>query len=228
MYVLLKHNKQCVANGGALLWCCDWKKEETFKVIFQRYSNFLSHLGIDTIVFDGYDLSTKDATHQKWAGLMSHNVDIKDENSCPANRNTFFGNYHNKKNFVKALAANLKSKFKVVECPSDTDTSIVKESLMAAKSSPVIVFSDDTDILCLLVHHVANDSSLHEIFLTDMTKKKGKQRQYHRVSMLSRIQAMQFLICYCLLMPLLGVTQHRLFICLERHQSSKNSKLRLS
>ena len=67
-----------VVDGGALLWCCDWRKEETFKIIFQRYTNFLSHFRIDTIVFDGYDLSTKDATHQKRAGLMSRNVDIKD------------------------------------------------------------------------------------------------------------------------------------------------------
>lgn len=60
-----------IADGGVLLWCCDWKKDETFEVIFQRCSQFLTHLGIDTIVFDGYALSTKDATHQKRAGKMS-------------------------------------------------------------------------------------------------------------------------------------------------------------
>lgn len=171
-----------VADGGALLWCCDWKKGESFNVIFQKYSNFLRHLGIHTIVFDGYELSTKDATHQKRAGIMSQNVDIKNDNSCPANRTTFFGNYQNKENFVKALAKYLMDKFKVIECPSDADTTIVKEALMVAKESAVTIFSDDTDILCLLVHHVATDPLLHNILLTNMTRKKGKPREYYSIS----------------------------------------------
>ena len=36
----------------------------------------------------------------------------------------------------------------------------MKEAILAAENSPVTVFSDDTDILCLLIHHVANDSTL--------------------------------------------------------------------
>ena len=171
-----------VADGGALLWCCDWKKGEPFKTIFQKYSNFLTHLGIHTIVFDGYELSIKDATHQKRARVMSHNVDIKDENSCPANRATYFVNYQNKENLIKTLAKHLKNKLKMIECPSDADTTIVKESLMVAKGSPVTIFPDDTDILCLLVHHAANDPSLHDIFLTNMTRKKEKSREHYCIS----------------------------------------------
>ena len=171
-----------IVDGGALLWCCEWKTGEKFNEIFKRYSNFMKNLGIQTVVFDGYRLSTKNSTHQKRAGVMSQDVDIKDENSCQANRKTFFSNYNNKERFVKALASHLKDEFKVIECPSDADTSIIKESLTVAKRSPVTIFSDDTDILCLLIHHVARDSSLKEIFLANMTKKKGKQREYYKVS----------------------------------------------
>ena len=60
-------------------------------------------------------------------------------------------------------------KFKMIECPSGADTTTVKETLMFAKESAVTIFSDDTDILCLLVHHVATDPSLHNILLTNMT-----------------------------------------------------------
>ena len=171
-----------ILDGGALLWCCEWKTGEKFNEIFKRYSNFMKNLGVQTVVFDGYSLSTKNSAHQKRAGVMSQDVDIKDENSCQANRKTFFGNYNNKERFVKALASHLKDEFKVIECPSDADTSIIKESLTVAKRSPVTIFSDDADILCLLIHHVACDSSLKEIFLTNMTKKKGKQREYYKVS----------------------------------------------
>ena len=61
---------------------------------------------------------------------MSQNLDIRSDNSCPANRTSFFGNYQNKENFVKALARYLMDKFKVIERPSDADTTIVKEALM--------------------------------------------------------------------------------------------------
>eukprot|EP00794_Sanderia_malayensis_P008462 gene8462-9369_t len=162
-----------IADGGALLWCCDWKKDETFEIIFQRYSQFLTHLGIDTIVFDRYSLSTKDATHQKRAGKMSQTVEIRNDNSCPSNQN--------KETFVKALSKKLETNFKVLECPSDADTSIVKEALTAARNAPVTVFSDDTDVLCLLVHHVAKNPTPHDIFLTNMTRKKNKQREFYAV-----------------------------------------------
>ena len=119
---------------------------------------------------------------QKRAGIMSQNLDIRSDNSCPANWTSFFGNYQNKENFVKALARYLMDKFKVIERPSDADTTIVKEALMFAKESAVTIFSDDTDILCLLVHHVATDPLLHNILLTNMTRKKGKPREYYSIS----------------------------------------------
>ena len=171
-----------VVDGGALLWCCDWKKNETFNVIFERYACFLRKLNLHTIVFDGYDLSTKDSTHQKRAGNISQDVDIKEDNLCPASRKDFLGNFQNKKHFVEHLASHLKSSFKVIECPSDADTSIVKEALTMAKNSMVTVLSDDTDVLSFLVHHVSKDPSLKEIFLGDMTRKKGQQRQYYRIT----------------------------------------------
>lgn len=59
---------------------------------------------------------------------------------------------------MKALAKKLEINFKVLECPSDAYTSIVKEALTSAHNAPVTVFSDDTDVLCLLVHHVAKIS----------------------------------------------------------------------
>ena len=79
-----------IVDGGALLWCCDWKKDETFEIIFRRFSQFLLHLEIDIIVFDSYNMSTKDSTHQKRGGKKFQTVEIQEGNSCPSNRSTFF------------------------------------------------------------------------------------------------------------------------------------------
>ena len=93
-----------IADGGALLWCCDWKKDDTFLSIFESFSKFLINLDIDIIVFDGYNLSTKDYTHLQRSGKMSQRVEIRSDNPCPTDRKTFYQNYKNKESFVKSLA----------------------------------------------------------------------------------------------------------------------------
>ena len=169
----------CIADGGAL-WCCDWKNDETFEMIFRRFSQFLLHLEIDVIVFDGNNMSTKDSTHQKRGGKKSQTVEIREGNSCLLNRSTFFSNYANKENFVKALASHLETNFKIMQCPSDADTSIVKEAMQTVEHSDVTVFSHNTDVLCLLVHHIEKCPTDHNVYLENMTRKKNKQREYIR------------------------------------------------
>ena len=103
-----------IVDGSALLWCCDWKKDETFEIIFRRFSQLLLHLEIDKIVFDGYNMSTKDSTHQKRRGKKSQTVEVREGNSRPSNRSTFFLNYANRENFVKMLASHLETNFQIV------------------------------------------------------------------------------------------------------------------
>ena len=155
-----------IADGGALLWCCDWKKNEQFCEIFEKYTSLLKHLQAKIVVFDGYDMSTKDATHQKRSGKVSQTVEIHDQHPCPAERKVFLSNYTNKKHFVMALSKKLElDGFKVVLCPSDADTTIVKVALDFADGTPVTVYSDDTDVLCLLVHHAKVATILlHKLF----------------------------------------------------------------
>ena len=59
-----------------------------------------------SVAFDGYSLSTEDATHKKLSGKASATFEIKDTNLCVTDRNTFLSNYENKKTFVKGLVAN--------------------------------------------------------------------------------------------------------------------------
>ena len=146
-----------IINGGALLWCCDCKRNETFQKICEKYSNFLSYHSVDIIVFDGYAPSTKDTTHWKKSGTFFQIVDIKNKNPCTSHWSKFFSNFINKANFLKFLAEKLeKNFFNIIQWPRDTDTTIVKTALTAAKDSPVHALADDTDILSLLIYHMTN------------------------------------------------------------------------
>ena len=148
--------------ASALLWCCNRKRNETFENIFETYANFLQFFQINTVAFDDYSLSTKDATHKKCSGKASATIEIKGTNLCLTDRNTFFSNYENKKAFLKCLAANLRSLgFQLFECFFNADTTKLEYS----KEQPVIAYADDTDILSLLLHHYHNTPYLKDIFL---------------------------------------------------------------
>ena len=59
---------------------------------------------------------------------------------CTTDRNKFLTKYTNKENFVAALAAKLEANvIKVVLCPSDAETTIVRVA-MEYENRPVTVF----------------------------------------------------------------------------------------
>ena len=165
-------------------------RNETFENIFEMYANFLQFLQINTVVFDGYSLSTKDPTDKKRSGKASATIKTKETNLCATDRNTFLSNYENKKAFVKCLAATLRILgFQVFECPCDADTTIAKVALGYSKEQPVIVYADDTDILSLLLHNYYNAPDLKDICLTKMTGKSGHQQRkcYSTREVISRL-----------------------------------------
>ena len=126
--------------------------------------------------FNGYSLSTKDASHKKRSRKASATIEIKETKLCVTDKNTFLSNYENKKAFVKCLAAKLRILgFQVFECPCDADTTTVKMVLEYSKKQPIIVYADDTDILSLLLHDYHNTPDLKDIFLTEMTRKSDHQ-----------------------------------------------------
>ena len=164
-----------VIDGGALLWVNDWKKGERFEDIFKKYVSYLQHLQSDVVVFDGYEVSTKDTTRMK-RGLNTQAVEIHEKNPCPCDRSTFFSNYTNKKSFIEVLATKLRgSSMSVHMCPADADTTIVKEAVQLSKKAPVTVYADDTDILCLLVHHFP--TAENPIYLANMKRKGNANRE---------------------------------------------------
>ena len=77
-------------------------------------------------------------------------------------------NYTNKEKFVNLLACKLEIHgFEGVLCPSDTDTKIVKTCLQF-QDKPVTILADDTNILCLLLHHTYYSNKKNQIYIKNM------------------------------------------------------------
>ena len=73
-----------VPDGGALLWLCNWREGEKFSKIFELHVDKCRKFNVNTVVFDGYNKSTKDATHKERSNEMSQVVEISDGNACPS------------------------------------------------------------------------------------------------------------------------------------------------
>ena len=103
-----------IADGGALLYCCDWNKGEIFDNIFEKYIQFLNYFKVGVVVFDGYENSTKDTTRIKRGTITQYAVEIHKSNPCPSNKSKFFPNYANKKSFIRILEVKLRER--VLNC----------------------------------------------------------------------------------------------------------------
>ena len=109
-------------------------------------------------------------------------------------------------------------------CHSDADTKIVKLSLNFSKTGPVTIFADDSDILCLLLHHCKSVKSIHKIYLTSMTKKHGCQRECYEIDDDDAVQENISLTTLFSQTRLQVVKQHQLYTILERLQFSESLK----
>ena len=72
------------------MWLCNWKKGEKFRKIFDMHIDKCRKF--NTVVFDGYNKSTKDATHKERSNKMSQVVEISDGNARPSDRGEFLTN----------------------------------------------------------------------------------------------------------------------------------------
>ena len=178
------HNK--VLDGGALLWACDWKKGELYGNIFMKYVKKCKVLGATIVVFDGYESSTKSETQVIRSKCASTAVEIDLSKKSVTDRSSFMSNYSNKSNFIGILSTKLTSSgIRAIQASSDADTTIVKTALDLRdhEQTDVAVIADDTDIMCLLVHHSMNTSSSHELVSVGMVnQKQGSERKCYRIN----------------------------------------------
>ena len=113
---------------------------------------------------------------------MLNAVDIWYDSPCPSDQEIFFANYSNKDRFISGLAREIESKgVNAVICSRDADTTIVKVALQI-KDPSALVFTDDTDNACLLIHRVDTSQKQNVIYMKNMTKmKENNERVFYRL-----------------------------------------------
>ena len=145
-------------------------------------------------------------------------MEINDQYHCPSERKVLV-QLHKQGELCDGLSNKVGlDGFEVVLCPCDADTTIVKVALDAANGTPVTVYSDDTDLLCLLVPHVKVSTNHPGIFVTNMTRANNSQRLCYRIEDL--ISELDDMVCstYCSVTCSLAVIQLQQFTNLVKLQ----------
>ena len=135
------------------------------KDVLFAYKNYIKHkyghCNSTVIIFDGYKhkLSIKTQEHKRRGGGGSANVkvarDIEVTNSCEK----FLKNKNNKEGLINLLISNLSSSEVILEqSKGDADIDIVRKAISFANEGETVeVYTEDTDILVMLISHWKED-----------------------------------------------------------------------
>ena len=185
-----------VFDGCALLHRIQWPKVGTIGSVcnsFVASVQFRESSGIPIcVVFDSYDVSTTKDAEQKRRKLhhaQCPNIAIDMQTPVPGNKESFLSNKHNKQNLIKLLEKKLNQAGIEVEhagSEGDADVIIAQKALALVKSCQVLVISDDTDILVLLLHHA------------QLSDKLFMETKKHTISINVAKQALGQELCLCL------------------------------
>ena len=146
-------DSKVVVDEGELLWSCIWSKKDTFSKIFRCILTNVKGL----VLLLSFLMVTRlqRRTQLTMSGLARCLKLWRSLLKTPARLIAWnFWHSANKQRFVNELAETLElNRFETVLWPSDAGTSIVRTAL-ETPSEQVTIFADDTDILCLLLHHI--------------------------------------------------------------------------
>ena len=117
------------------------------------------------VVFDGYARSTKDHEHQRRIKAYCSDIAIKSTTVCTVPMKKLFSNSKNKHELIMLLSnVFTEHGIEVHVATDDADTMVANKTLNLSLNEDVEVKAEDTDILCLLVHHFTENHN--EIVMT--------------------------------------------------------------
>ena len=155
-----------VLDGGWLLYQCSFVSGESYGSIANKYLRFVKGFQEDlTVVFDGYKPSPKDHDHKRRARHFSSNIILNQNTPCTVSRARFLANIHNKTQLILLLSDVFQSNgVEVLLADDDADTLNVKTAVRYSLATDVEVRVEDTDVICLLVHHCLTAN--HNLYVT--------------------------------------------------------------
>ena len=158
---------QLVIDGGWLLYQISFTTKQTFNEIALMFLNFVSSINRKsnmkiTVVFDGYESSTKDHDHLRRTKTSCHDVNIKRSNVCHVPKKKLLSNTNNKSRFIDLLGEVFEENgIVVIKAVDDADTLIVKTAIAISINEPVQVKVEDQDtgVICMLVYHCSSTNN---------------------------------------------------------------------
>ena len=159
-------NTKLIIDGGWLLYQCSFTPGETFGSIAHKYVTYVKNFQKDvSIVFDGYQSSPKDHDHKRRATSFSSNMIISHNTPCTISKARLLANSHNKSQLILLLSTVFTSNgIEVLIADDNADTLIVKTAIRHGQIKDVEVRAEDTDVLCLLIHHCL--TAKNKVFIT--------------------------------------------------------------
>ena len=130
--------------------------------------NRAKEIEVNGIIFDSYEHSTKNQLQCKRARSASTIVQIEDEIQCLTYRAAFISNYANKNSFIKFLSIWYQCNASTMWCRLFKSWGYGESVLGKKTVDNVVVISDDTDILCLLIHHWSKAALSADVFIKNV------------------------------------------------------------
>lgn len=159
-------NTKLIIDGGWLLRQCSFVSGESYGTIIEKYVRFVKERGKQTmVIFDGYNSSPKDHDHQRRSKDYSATLVLHLGTPCTTSKARFMANSRNKSQLITLLSDALQANgVDVLIENDDADTAIVREGLSQSQEHDVEIRVEDTDVVCLFVHHCF--AADNELFLT--------------------------------------------------------------
>ena len=157
-----------VLDGGFLLHVVSWPPNSTYDDVIQSYVYYvLRNFGRNcTVVFDGYNQSTKSSEHQRrqTSRAVSRELIFDSTMRVVVGQQAFLGNEGNKTRLISMVRSALNANGVVTfQADADADYLIVSSAISRAEidSHPVVIVGNDTDLLVLLISTGTSEQSLY-------------------------------------------------------------------
>ena len=135
------------------------------------------------VVFDGYSSSTKDHEHRRRVKDYYSDIRITKSTACTVTKKKLLVNSNNKKGLIDLICeVFFDNGIRVIKANDDADTLIAREALNLAFVNKIEVRAEDTDVLCLLVHHFNPEHHKDIIFSTKSDSYYSIQTIAHHLS----------------------------------------------
>jgi len=163
-----KSSSPLIIDGGWLLYqVTSFTGFETYGDIANEYLRLVPkpEQRKVIVVFDGYARSAKDHEHQRRIKAYCSDIAIKSTTVCTVPMKKLFSNSKNKHELIMLLSnVFTEHGIEVHVATDDADTMVANKTLNLSLNEDVEVKAEDTDILCLLVHHFTENHN--EIVMT--------------------------------------------------------------